>query len=158
MRKYIRVILGLNVYLLIYYKLLKITNFPFKSTLFTFLIPTICQYSVSPQDSDPFVHDPNIFTLKLFDVFVQFCISSSKNCFENFTKFPSKCFFVRAKCFLYFFKIFPRFFHSFFPILLKLFRKNFLKFLHSINKINFELLQCTAWGIALRSAVGCEWK
>ncbi len=32
----------LNVYLLINYKLPKITIFPFKSTVFTFPIPTIC--------------------------------------------------------------------------------------------------------------------
>ncbi len=42
MRKYILQILGLNIYLLINNKLLKITIFPFKSTVFTFPIPTIC--------------------------------------------------------------------------------------------------------------------
>ncbi len=39
MRKYILQILHLDVYLLINCKLLKITIFPFKSTMFTFLIP-----------------------------------------------------------------------------------------------------------------------
>ncbi len=41
MRKNILQILSLVVYLLINYKLLKITIFPFKSTVFTFLIFTI---------------------------------------------------------------------------------------------------------------------
>ncbi len=41
MRKYILQILRLDVYLLINYKLLKIKIFPVKSTVFTFLIPTI---------------------------------------------------------------------------------------------------------------------
>ncbi len=36
------VLQSLNVYLLINYKHLKITIFPFKSTAFTFPIPTIC--------------------------------------------------------------------------------------------------------------------
>ncbi len=40
MRKYILQILRLDIHLLINYKLLKITIFPFKSTVFTFLIPT----------------------------------------------------------------------------------------------------------------------
>ncbi len=61
MRKYILQILRLNVYLLINYKPLKITIFPFKSIVFTFLIPIICLYSVSPRDNDPLVHGPNIF-------------------------------------------------------------------------------------------------
>ncbi len=42
MRKYILQISHLNVYLLINYKLLKIIIFPFKSTVFTFPVPTIC--------------------------------------------------------------------------------------------------------------------
>ncbi len=56
MRKYILQIL---LYLLINYKLLKVIIFPFKSTVFTFPIPTICSYRRSSEKCDPFVHGPN---------------------------------------------------------------------------------------------------
>ncbi len=49
-------------------------------------------------------------------------------------------FLVWAKGFLYFLKVFLKFLRSSFPVSLKLFQKNFLKFLHNINII-FELLQ-----------------
>ncbi len=60
MRKYILQILGLNVNSLINNELLKITIFPFTSTVFTFPIPTIfVSTGVSLRDSDPFMHSPN---------------------------------------------------------------------------------------------------
>ncbi len=68
--------------------------------------------------------------------------SSSSKIVENFTKFPSKSFFKsQYEVFPIFLKVFQKFLCSFFIILMKLFQKNFLKFLHSINNINSELLQ-----------------
>ncbi len=56
----------------------------------------------------------------------------------NFYKVCIKMFFfnVCVKCFQYFFKVFLKFLCGFLPISLKLFQKNFLKFLHSINIIS----------------------
>ncbi len=58
--------------------------------------------------------------------------------FSKITRFYRKIIFSR---FLYLFKVFREFLPNFFPISLKLFQKNYLKFLHKINKINFELLK-----------------
>ncbi len=61
------------------------------------------------------------FSLKLFDISVQFFVSSFKNCLENFTEFHQDFLKFYTKVFLYFFKVFLRFLLNFFLILLKLF-------------------------------------
>ncbi len=75
------------------------------------------------------------FFSTIFEISVQFLTSSSENCLENFTMFSLKWVFkVYSSSFLNFFKVFKIFFCTqFFPISLKLFQKNFLKFHHYIN-------------------------
>ncbi len=66
-------ILCLN-YLLINYKLLKITIFPFKSIVFTFPILLFVSTGVSLRDSDPFVHGPNSETPYIsFNLLIAYC-------------------------------------------------------------------------------------
>ncbi len=68
------------------------------------------------------------FFFLICEVSVQFFVSSSKNCYENFTV-SINCFFKRLyEVFPIFFQVFLCLLVVFFPISLKLFQRNLLKF------------------------------